>query len=105
MPMFHAAVFNLRGDRFATYSQDGEIQVWDTQSARPVIGVMHHSTIIQAITFSDDGRRLLTGPRPACRTRAVVFVAVKRYLPALFTLSSLSSSLAARSNWGSRPAR
>jgi len=61
MPMYHSAVFNPRGDRFATYSQDGEIQIWDTQSARPVTGVMHHSTIIQAITFSDDGRRLLTG--------------------------------------------
>jgi WD40 repeat protein len=61
MPVFFGGAFSRDGRRFAAIGSEGETQVWDAASCRPVSPVMLDADPMATTAFSADGRRLATG--------------------------------------------
>ena len=54
-----AGAFSPDGRRIATGSSDGELRVWDVETAQPVFPPLRLANRIRSVRFSRDGRRLV----------------------------------------------
>jgi WD40 repeat protein len=56
----HSAMFSPNGKRLITAAMDGDVQVWDLATERPVAHLRGDAQIFQAAAFSPDGQYIAT---------------------------------------------
>ena len=60
--------------RAVTASQDGTVKLWDTKEVKEILTLDGHTREVTSVTFSPDGRSVLTGSQDG---RAILWLATE----------------------------
>lgn len=58
--LFKSVTFSPSGDRLVTGNASAEVQIWDVTTGMPVGNTLRHESVVDSVSFSQDGTRMVT---------------------------------------------